>query len=76
MSPKQHGVVHWVRHDQQLLRTGFRPNEAFSALRVQSYKDFLRFRIGPDGSLAIEALGLDHPGGEPELVDELVLPGV
>ncbi len=73
MSPKQHAVMHWVRHDQvQLLRTGFRPNEAFSALRVQSYKDFLRFRIGPDGSLAIEAHGPDQPGGEPELV----LPGV
>ena len=54
---------------------GFHANEAFSALRIQSHKNFLRFRIAPDGSLTIYALGLDRPGGEPRIVDELVLNG-
>ena len=35
--------------------------------------NFLRFRIGRDGSLTIYALGLDRLGGKPRLVDELVL---
>lgn len=54
---------------------GFHANEAFSALRIQSHKNFLRFRIAPDGSLTIYALGLDRLGGEPRIVDELVLNG-
>ncbi len=54
---------------------GFHANEAFSALRIQSHKNFLRFRIGPVGSPTIYALGLARPGGEPRIVDELVLNG-
>ena len=55
--------------------SGFHANEAFSALRIQSHKNFLRFRISPDGSLTIYALGLYRPVGEPRIVDELVLNG-
>ena len=35
-------------------------NEAFSSLRIQDYKQWLRMRIAPDGSLTIFAIGLDR----------------
>lgn len=54
---------------------GFHPNEAFTALRVERYKHFLRCRIAVDGSLTIHVVGLDHPRGEPHLVDEITIPG-
>ncbi|EQC35107.1 hypothetical protein SDRG_07341 [Saprolegnia diclina VS20] len=34
-------------------------NEAFSSLRVASYKNFVRMRFTPDGNLEIYALGID-----------------
>jgi hypothetical protein len=34
-------------------------NEAFSAARISSYKNFLRLHIAPDGTLTIRALGID-----------------
>ncbi|HET8577526.1 MAG TPA: calcineurin [Methylomirabilota bacterium] len=37
---------------------GAHMDEAFSALRIQDYKSFLRFRIQPDGSLEIFPVGL------------------
>ena len=35
-------------------------NEAFSALRIQDYKHFLRFRIRPDGTLEIFPIAIDR----------------
>jgi hypothetical protein len=35
-------------------------NEAFSSLRVQDYKQWLRLRITPDGALTLFAIGLDR----------------
>lgn len=54
---------------------GFHPNEAFSALRLSSYKHFLRLRIGADGTLRAYAVGLDSPGGEPRIVDRFDVTG-
>ena len=33
---------------------------SFSALRIQDYKHFLRFRIKPDGTLEIFPIGIDR----------------
>lgn len=33
-------------------------NEAFSSLKIQDWKNFLRMKIGADGSLTIFAVGL------------------
>lgn len=41
-------------------------DEAFSALRIQDYKSFLRLRIGPDGRLKIYPIGLKSVPREPE----------
>jgi hypothetical protein len=35
-------------------------NEAFSALRVEDHKNFLRLRIGVDGTLTVFPIGLDR----------------
>ena len=35
-------------------------NEAFSALRIQDYKNFLRFRLDPDGGLVIFPIGVER----------------
>jgi hypothetical protein len=35
-------------------------NEAFSSLRIQDYKHWLRLRIGADGGLTVWALGIDR----------------
>jgi hypothetical protein len=35
-------------------------NEAFSSLRIQDYKQWLRLRIAADGSLTIHAIGIDR----------------
>lgn len=40
-------------------------NEAFSALRIEDYKCFLRLRITPDGTLKIYPIGLKHVPREP-----------
>ena len=49
-------------------------NEAFSSLRVQDYKEWLRLRIGADGALTVYAIAIDRVprrwrdsirGGEP-----------
>lgn len=40
-------------------------DEAFSALRIQDYKSFLRLRIGPDGRLRIYPVGLKKVPREP-----------
>jgi hypothetical protein len=40
-------------------------NEAFSALRIQDYKNFLRLRIRPDKTLEIHAVGLRDVPREP-----------
>jgi hypothetical protein len=34
-------------------------NESFSALRISSYKNFLRMHFHPNGDLEILALGID-----------------
>lgn len=54
---------------------GFHPNEAFSALRIKRYKNFLRFCIRPGGELEIYAIGLNKPGGKPHLIDEVTIGG-
>src|SRR5262249_33563918 len=38
--------------------SGRHANEAFSALRIEDWKPFLRLRIGPDGPLTIFPIGL------------------
>jgi hypothetical protein len=40
-------------------------NEAFSALRIEGYKNFLRLRIRPDGTLQIHPVGLTSVPAEP-----------
>jgi hypothetical protein len=35
-------------------------DEAFSALRIEDFKHFLRFRVRPDGALDIFAIGIDR----------------
>ena len=56
-------------------------NEAFSALRIEDYKNFLRLRIKPDGELEIYPIGLtktprddsndppDNPPLKPHLIE-------
>ncbi len=39
---------------------GRHANEAFSALRIEDYKHFLRLHIGPDGRLRIFPIGIDR----------------
>jgi len=39
---------------------GRHSNEAYSALRIQDYKQFLRMRIGRDGALDIWCFGIDR----------------
>ena len=40
--------------------TGHHWNEAFSALRIEDYKNFLRLRIGANGKLLIYPIGLER----------------
>jgi hypothetical protein len=35
-------------------------NEAFSSLRIQDYKQWLRFKVTADGTLTIYAIGIDR----------------
>ena len=44
-------------------------NEAFSALRIKDYKNFLRFCIKDDGSLEIFPVGVRRLGEEPILIE-------
>jgi len=39
---------------------GRHSNEAFSSLRVQDYKQWLRLRVAPDGRLTLFAIGIDR----------------
>jgi len=39
---------------------GRHSNEAFSSLRIQDYKQWLRMHFGPDGTLTIFAIGIDR----------------
>jgi hypothetical protein len=39
---------------------GRHANEAFSALRIQDYKQWLRLKIGADGALTIYSIGIDR----------------
>jgi hypothetical protein len=39
-------------------------NEAFSSLRIEDYKNFLRFRIDPDGGMTIFPLGVEKVAKE------------
>ena len=43
-----------------VLLTGRHWNEAFSSLRIEDYKCFLRMHIGRDGTLTVYALGIDR----------------
>jgi hypothetical protein len=62
---------------------GVHHNEAFSALKIESYKNFLRFRIDKNGDLTIFSIGIDRPAkrwrdgdkskGEPKLVPDIDL---
>ena len=53
---------------------GSHPNEAFTALRIQRYKHFLRCCITVDGALEVNVVGLDRPAGEAHLVDTFTIP--
>jgi len=44
-------------------------NEAFSALRIQDYKNFLRFCIKRDGSLVIYPIGVASLHDDPGLIE-------
>jgi hypothetical protein len=58
-------------------------NEAFSSLRIEGYKSFLRLRIGPEGGLEIFPIGLARvpadrggvagPKLEPELIEDPIV---
>jgi len=39
---------------------GRHSNEAFSSLRIEDYKNFLRFHIGKDGTLTIYPIGIER----------------
>ena len=43
-------------------------NEAFSALRIKDYKNFLRLRIKPDGTLDIFPIGVPRLSKPPILI--------
>lgn len=44
---------------------GWQWTNAFSALRIADYKNFLRFKIRPDGALVIYPFGIDDIGADP-----------
>jgi hypothetical protein len=44
-------------------------NEAFSALRIKNYKNFLRIHIKADGSLEVYPVGVPHLGKPPILIE-------
>ena len=44
-------------------------NEAFSSLRIKDYKNFLRLRIKPDGTLDVFPIGVPSLGKPPILIE-------
>ena len=44
-------------------------NEAFSALRIKHYKNFLRLKIAPNGTLEIFPIGVPHLSQQPILIE-------
>jgi hypothetical protein len=44
-------------------------NEAFSSLRIKNFKNFLRIRINPDGSLEIFPIGVPRLNKPPILIE-------
>ena len=44
-------------------------NEAFSALRIKHYKNFLRLKITPNGTLEIYPIGVPHLSRQPILIE-------
>jgi len=44
-------------------------NEAFSALRIKDYKNFLRLKIAPNGKLEIYPIGVPRLSGKPILIE-------
>lgn len=61
---------------------GRHANEAFSSLRIEDYKQWLRMRFGADGTLTLYAIGIDRVprhsararGTPPHLIEKVVLP--
>jgi hypothetical protein len=52
-------------------RTGHHANDAYAALHLTSYKNFLRMRLAPDGSLWIYPMGIDRvPNWIPRVTDD------
>ncbi|HEV7370362.1 hypothetical protein [Arenibaculum sp.] len=45
-------------------------NEAFSSLRIEGFKSFLRLKIDRDGVLTVHPLGLRRPGDRPHLIEK------
>lgn len=45
-------------------------NEAFSSLRIEDFKSFLRLKIDGKGVLTVHPLGLRRPGDRPHLIEE------
>lgn len=45
-------------------------NEAFSSLRIEGFKSFLRLKIDGKGVLTVHPLGLRRPGDRPHLIEE------
>ena len=54
---------------------GRHANEAFSALRVEDYKNFLRLHIRPDGKLEVYPVGIDKVPETGSTVCHLIDPG-
>jgi len=60
---------------------GRHANEAFSSLRIEDYKQWLRMHFAPDGSLTLYAIGIDRVprarddarATRPHLIEKLVL---
>lgn len=44
-------------------------NEAFSSLRIKNFKNFLRIRINPDGSLEVFPIGVPSLNKQPILIE-------
>ncbi len=55
---------------------GWQWTNAFSALRIADYKNFLRLKISPDGALTIYPIGIDDVSAQPiqpHLIEEPVV---
>ena len=55
---------------------GIQWTNAFSSLRIENYKNFLRMKIAPDGTLTVYAFGIDDINGDgrARLIERIIIP--